>query len=274
MMDGVSMIDTGSNRPLLQMNVESIQEVKVLTSNYQAEYGRSSGLQITAVTKSGTNRFRGSVYDVERNSDWNANSKTNKLNGDAKPISKERDWGFSIGGPVGKPGGSNKLFFFYARSSNRGPAAATSSATACRRRSSGRAISRRRPTTSAICTTSSRTRASRRAPATRRARPRASPTAACSERFPANMLYQTGLNILSMFPLPTIDNVPVGQAYNFEMTRPNETILGVAAGPPARLPGLLVAPRVSYKYSGWSSATRSSTARCLASTTRRCSGRR
>ncbi len=68
MMDGVSTMDTGSNSVLLQMNVESIAEVKVLVSNYQAEYGRSSGLQITAVTKSGTNRFRGSVYDVERNS--------------------------------------------------------------------------------------------------------------------------------------------------------------------------------------------------------------
>ena len=76
MMDGVGVMDTGSNRPLLQMNVESIAEVKVLTSGYQAEYGRSSGLQITAVTKSGTNRFRGSVYDVQRNSDWNSNSKS------------------------------------------------------------------------------------------------------------------------------------------------------------------------------------------------------
>ena len=116
MMDGVSAIDTGSNgAPILQMNVESIAEVKVLTSNYQAEYGRSSGLQITAVTKSGTNRFRGSVYDVERNSDWNTNSRVNKLNGDPKPVTKERDWGFSIGGPVGRPGGNNKLFFFYAQ---------------------------------------------------------------------------------------------------------------------------------------------------------------
>ena len=59
MMDGVSTMDTGSNRPLLQMNIESIAEVKVLTSGYQAEYGRASGVQITAVTKSGTNRFRG-----------------------------------------------------------------------------------------------------------------------------------------------------------------------------------------------------------------------
>ena len=65
MMDGVSTMDTGSNGAIVQMNTESIAEVKVLVSGYQAEYGRSSGLQIMAVTKSGTNRFRGSVYDVE-----------------------------------------------------------------------------------------------------------------------------------------------------------------------------------------------------------------
>ena len=92
-MDGVSTMDTGSNRAIIDLNVESIAEVKVLVSNYQAEYGRSSGLQITAVTKSGTNRFRGSVYDVERNSDWNANSKTNILNGDPKTVLRQRDVG-------------------------------------------------------------------------------------------------------------------------------------------------------------------------------------
>ena len=90
MMDGVGVMDTGSNRPLLQMNVESIQEVKVLTSNYQAEYGRSSGLQITAVTKSGTNRFRGSAYDLQGNSDWYTNSWVNAKNNDPKPKSTSR----------------------------------------------------------------------------------------------------------------------------------------------------------------------------------------
>jgi hypothetical protein len=115
MMDGVSANDTGANRPIVQVNVESIAEVKILTSGYQAEYGRNSGVQITAVTKSGTNRFHGSVYDVERNSAWNANSKTNILNGDPKVVAKQRDWGFSLGGPVGKPGGANKLFFFFAQ---------------------------------------------------------------------------------------------------------------------------------------------------------------
>ena len=115
MMDGVSTMEPGSNRLMIAVNVESISEVKVLTSSYQAEFGRSSGLQVTAVTKSGTNRFRGSLYDVERNSDWYSNSRTNILNGDPKTTLKERDWGYSIGGPVGKPGGNNKLFFFYAQ---------------------------------------------------------------------------------------------------------------------------------------------------------------
>ena len=58
MMDGVSTMEPGSNRLMVAVNVESIAEVKVLTSSYQAEYGRSSGLQVTAVTKSGGNQFQ------------------------------------------------------------------------------------------------------------------------------------------------------------------------------------------------------------------------
>src|SRR5690606_26238047 len=113
MMDGISAMDTGNNGQMLQMNIESIAEVKVLTQGYQAEYGRSSGLQITAVTKSGTNRFHGSLYDIEDNSDWNSNTWAREQNGEAKAVSKNRTWGYSVGGPVGRPGGDNKLFFFY-----------------------------------------------------------------------------------------------------------------------------------------------------------------
>jgi hypothetical protein len=115
MIDGVSALDTGNNGLMGGMNLPqaAISEVKVLTSGYQAEYGRSSGLQVSAVTRSGTNRFRGAVYDYERNSDWNSNSWANLANGNAKAVSKQRDWSYTIGGPVGKPGGNNKLFFFY-----------------------------------------------------------------------------------------------------------------------------------------------------------------
>src|SRR5215510_12930844 len=114
MMDGVGVMDTGSNRPLLQMNVESIAEVKVLTSGYQAEYGRSSGMQITAVTKSGTNSFHGSGYSIFTNSDWNSRTWLQQKNGDVKPYAYTSIYGYVIGGPIGKPNHRNKLFFFYA----------------------------------------------------------------------------------------------------------------------------------------------------------------
>jgi hypothetical protein len=113
MMDGISAMDTGNNGQMINMNIESIAEVKILTQGYQAEYGRSSGLQITAVTKSGTNRFHGSGYDLITDSKWNTNRELNILNGDPKPVANTKTLGYSIGGPVGKPGGHNKLFFFY-----------------------------------------------------------------------------------------------------------------------------------------------------------------
>ena len=59
MMDGISAMDTGNNGQMIAMNTEAVAEVKVLTQAYQAEYGRSSGIQVLSVTKSGTNRFSG-----------------------------------------------------------------------------------------------------------------------------------------------------------------------------------------------------------------------
>ena len=111
--DGVSTIDTGAGGQALQLNVDAIAEVRVLSSTYQAEFGRNGGLQVTGVTKSGTNQFRGSFYDIRRDSDWNSNSWVNIRNGDPKVVSKQQDWGYTIGGPIGKPGGKNSWFFFY-----------------------------------------------------------------------------------------------------------------------------------------------------------------
>ncbi len=117
MMDGISAMDTGNNGQMLNMNIESVGEVKVLTQGYQAEYGRSSGLQITAVTKSGSNQFHGSGYGVFTDSDWNERSWVQQKNGDAKSKTSQQIYGYTIGGPVLIPkvwDGRNKLFFFYA----------------------------------------------------------------------------------------------------------------------------------------------------------------
>ena len=110
--DGTTSMDPSINRPTQSVSVEAVEEVSVQTNSYSAEFGRASGVQVSVTTKSGTNAFHGALYDVERSSDWNANTKENILSGVPKVLQSERDWGFAIGGPAGKPGGSNKLFFF------------------------------------------------------------------------------------------------------------------------------------------------------------------
>src|SRR6185312_9512552 len=117
MMNGISAMDTGNNGQMLNLNIESIGEVKVITSGYQAEYGRSSGLQISAVTKSGSNSLHGSGYGIFTNSDWNSRSWANQKNGTPQPYSYRNIYGYSVGGPVVIPhvyNGRNKFFFFYA----------------------------------------------------------------------------------------------------------------------------------------------------------------
>ncbi len=224
MMDGVVAMDPGNGGPALQVNTETIAEVKVLTSGYQAEYGRAAGLQISAVTKSGTNRFRGSVYDVERNSNWNANSRTNILNGDPKTVSKQRDGGFSIGGPMGKPGGANKLFFFYAQEWNP-------------RSIGGDVVRYRMPTALERTGDFSRTLDQNGAPYPYIKDPRLSGACTAASqvgcfadggvlgKIPASQLYKPGQAILNWWPLPNIDNA-AGLAYNYELTRPVEKALG------------------------------------------------
>ena len=211
MIDGISSMDTGNNGQMLQLNVDAIAEVKVLTSGYQAEFGRSSGMQISAVTKTGTNRFRGSVYDIERNSDWNANSWTNIQNGNAKAVSKEKDWGYTIGGPVGKPGGNNKVFFFHSME--------------FRPREAGGNVQRfRLPTELERVGDFSQSRDNNgnpipqlRDPITRAIYP--------NNIIPADKIYKPGQAILNWWPaLPNITQAP-GTNYNFETTSPVENLL-------------------------------------------------
>ncbi len=252
MMDGVSTMEPGSNRLMIAVNVESISEVKVLTSSYQAEYGRSSGLQVSAVTKSGTNRYHGSLYDVERDSDWYANSRTNILNGDPKTTLKQRDWGYSIGGPVGKPGGNNKLFFFYAQEfqprTTGNDVIRLRVPTALERQgdfsqtvdNNGNPFPYiRDPLSSGACTAPTSTAAA--------------VTTGCFAdggvvgQIPASRLYQTGQNILNLYPLP---NVGPGQIYNYEITRPEQSL--TSWQPVVRIDYQpWTALRGTFKYAAW-----------------------
>ena len=108
-LDGISINDYANGAPGsalgVNVGVDAIQEFSVVTSNYPAQYGRSSGGIINAVTKSGTNQLHGDVYEFIRNSAVDAR---NYFNPGAIPPFKRNQYGESLGGPIRK----NKDFFF------------------------------------------------------------------------------------------------------------------------------------------------------------------
>lgn len=114
--DGITSVDTGNNSELSRIPLDAVGEFKLLTSTYQPEYGRSSGAQFIATTRSGSQDFHGSVYYYRRHTGLNANTFDNNRNNRPRPISDQEDKGYSIGGPVYIPGFFNadkkKLFFF------------------------------------------------------------------------------------------------------------------------------------------------------------------
>jgi hypothetical protein len=85
-----------------------VEEVRVIVAPADAETGRGSG-QISMVTRSGTNQFRGSLFWVNRNSFLNSNSWNNNFNGIGKDYSNGNQFGGRVGGPINK----NKTFFFF-----------------------------------------------------------------------------------------------------------------------------------------------------------------
>ena len=118
--DGITAMDSGSNGSLtFEPNMDSIGEVRVLTSNYQAEYGRNAGGGVMAITKSGTRDFHGSGYDFYRNETLNANDFFSNRTGTARLPYRYRITGYSLGGPVYFPhkfnSSKNKLFFFWSQ---------------------------------------------------------------------------------------------------------------------------------------------------------------
>jgi hypothetical protein len=98
-------------------NFDTVAEVQVLTTNYQAEFGRASAGQLRLVTKSGTQSFRGNVFWSHQNDALDANTWTRKQAGLEKSPHKYNAYGFTLGGPLYIPGTFNsdrqKLFFFW-----------------------------------------------------------------------------------------------------------------------------------------------------------------
>src|SRR6266403_889037 len=110
-LDGVSLNDYANGAPgsVLggNLGVDAIQEFSVLTSNYSAEYGKTSGGVVNAITRSGTNDFHGSAYEFLRNSALDARNYFEDPTAGKAPF-KRNQFGGGIGGPIVK----NKTFFF------------------------------------------------------------------------------------------------------------------------------------------------------------------
>jgi hypothetical protein len=118
--NGIGNVDTGNNGGMnVSVSIDSIAEFKMLTSSYQAEYGRSVGAQISLVTKTGSDTFHGSGYWYHRNEGLNANTYLNNVRGLQKPLFRYNDPGYTIGGPVYIPKVlerfRNKAFFFFSQ---------------------------------------------------------------------------------------------------------------------------------------------------------------
>ena len=122
--DGVQIILDGSNLNLISANmqqnygvsVEAISEFKVESNTFNAEYGKASGGLVNLVTKSGTNQLHGSVYDLLKNRDLDANNWVSNFNGTTRPLDTQNDFGAIVSGPVRIPflyNGRDKTFFLF-----------------------------------------------------------------------------------------------------------------------------------------------------------------
>lgn len=114
-------LPTLDNVPL--PNPQTVQEFKTQTSLYDASQGRNGGGNIQVALKSGTNEFHGDVFAFVRNNVFNANDFFNNLQGVERPVNRQGQYGFSIGGPIYLPNfgeggrslhsGKNRHFFFF-----------------------------------------------------------------------------------------------------------------------------------------------------------------
>ena len=115
---------SGSNRMSSAINLDAIEEVKVLLNTFKAEFGRSGGANIQIVTKSGGADYHGSAYYYARRDAWNATRWENNRSSVEKPEYHFDTYGANLGGPVAIPGlwspQEKKLFFFYSLEAPRG----------------------------------------------------------------------------------------------------------------------------------------------------------
>ncbi|MCM3903434.1 MAG: carboxypeptidase-like regulatory domain-containing protein [Pyrinomonadaceae bacterium] len=107
--DGLDVVTDEAFASVLRVTRDSLQEFRVTTTNPNAEQGRSSGAQVSLVTRSGSNEWHGSLFETHRNTVTTANDFFNNAAGVDRPQLLRNIFGGSVGGPVKK----NRAFFFF-----------------------------------------------------------------------------------------------------------------------------------------------------------------
>ena len=108
LLDGVDNNETWLNSVVIFPSIDALEEFKVQTSTYSAEFGRSSGGVVNIQIKSGQNAFHASAFEFLRNDHLDANNFFNNKNGRAKPPFKQNQFGGTAGGRIWR----DKTFFF------------------------------------------------------------------------------------------------------------------------------------------------------------------
>src|ERR1700723_1181836 len=112
-LDGLINTDTSLNTPAVVLSQDAIQEFKVASENYAAEYGYSAN-QVNIISKSGTNQLHGTAFLFDRNNAFDAYTPTPFQTTPTKPVLRQNQFGFVAGGPVYIPkiyDGRNKTFW-------------------------------------------------------------------------------------------------------------------------------------------------------------------
>ena len=116
LIDGIPANAALFNAPAYVPVVDAVQEFKVQTNSFSAEFGRTGGGVVNVVTKSGTNQLHGSLYEFFRNNHLDANNWFNNRAGQKLPFNNFNQYGAAVGGPIVVPGvydGHDKTFFFF-----------------------------------------------------------------------------------------------------------------------------------------------------------------
>jgi hypothetical protein len=108
LMDGVENTNLFDTTVALEIPQDAVQEFRVVTNNFDAQYGRASGGVVNVSTKSGTNTLHGSAWEYNRLAAYTANTYDNNANDVPKGQYTRNQFGYTVGGPVIK----NKLFFY------------------------------------------------------------------------------------------------------------------------------------------------------------------